>query len=91
VSLRPQLVSFCLDRDSSSWPTRFADHAIWRPGPYGVPQLGGVLATLICAVVDRVLVGDHVIVLGRPVSAQHREGAPLLYHQGGYTGLTPQR
>jgi flavin reductase (DIM6/NTAB) family NADH-FMN oxidoreductase RutF len=116
VSLRPQLVSFCVNQASSSWPTvrqtahvgihllaagqhelartfaargidRFADLSTWRPGPYGVPQLNGVLATLICAVVDRVLVGDHAIVIGRPVSAQHRDGAPLLYHGGGYTEL----
>lgn len=113
VSLRPQLVSFCLDRDSTSWPAveranhvavhllaagqrdlartfatrgidRFADHTAWRRGPYGMPLLNGVLATLVCSVVDRVWAGDHAIVLGRPVAGEHRDGEPLLYHQGGY-------
>ncbi|MEU8002197.1 flavin reductase family protein [Catellatospora sp. NPDC049111] len=116
VSLRPQLVSFCLDRDSSSWPTvaqarhvaihlladgqeelartfaargvdRFADASLWRHGPYGTPLLHGVLALLICEVVQRIPAGDHAIVLGRPVSAEHRPGEPLLHHMGGYTAL----
>lgn len=116
VSLRPQLVSFCLDRDSTSWPavartrhvaihllaagqdelarlfaTRgvdcFADTTLWRQGPYGTPLLHGTLATMVCEVVERVPAGDHAIVLGRPVSAEHRPGEPLLYHQGGYVRL----
>ncbi|GHJ48097.1 flavin-dependent reductase [Catellatospora sp. TT07R-123] len=116
VSLRPQLVSFCLDRDSSSWPAvagarhvaihllaagqqevartfatrgidRFADTGLWAPGPYGVPILNGVLATLVCEVVERIPAGDHAIVLGRPVDAQQRDGEPLLYHMGGYSQL----
>ncbi|WP_155370265.1 flavin reductase family protein [Catellatospora vulcania] len=117
VSLRPQLVSFCLDRDSTSWPTvsqarhvaihllaegqqdvartfaargvdRFADTTLWRQGPYGTPLLQGVLAVLICEVVERIPVGDHAIVLGRPVSAEHHPGEPLLYHMGGYAQLS---
>ncbi|GHJ43640.1 flavin-dependent reductase [Catellatospora sp. TT07R-123] len=113
VSLRPQLVSFCLDRDSTSWPAvqqarhvavhllaadqqelartfatknvdRFADLGAWTPGPYGMPLLHGVMATLVCEVDARVPAGDHVIVLGRPVHAEHRDAEPLLYHQGAY-------
>ncbi|MEV6964040.1 flavin reductase family protein [Hamadaea sp. NPDC051192] len=116
VSLRPQLVSFCLDRDSTSWPAverarhvaihilaagqqhlartfatkgidRFADDTIWTPGAYGMPLLRGVLATLVCEVAARVPAGDHAIVLGRPVLAQHGDGEPLLYHDGGYRRL----
>ncbi|HZM76991.1 MAG TPA: flavin reductase family protein [Candidatus Limnocylindrales bacterium] len=114
VSLHPQLVSFCLDSASSSWPTlrnaehvaihilasgqqavastfatshidRFTAHGRWRPGPYGLPVLEGTLAVLICAVVEHVTAGDHVIVLSRPVSADHHEGEPLLYCMGSYT------
>jgi flavin reductase (DIM6/NTAB) family NADH-FMN oxidoreductase RutF len=116
VSLQPQLVSFCLDSSSSSWPTlrhaahvaihilssgqqavartfatshidRFAAHGRWRPGPYGLPVLEGTLTVLICAVVEHVTAGDHVIVLSRPVSADHQEGEPLLYCMGSYTTL----
>ncbi|NUR69917.1 MAG: flavin reductase family protein [Hamadaea sp.] len=118
VSLRPQLVSFCLDRDSTSWPAveqarhvavhllaagqqhlartfatsgidRFADPSAWTPGPYGMPLLHGVLATLVCEVQARVPAGDHAIVLGTPIHARHRDGEPLVYHNGGYRRLDP--
>jgi flavin reductase (DIM6/NTAB) family NADH-FMN oxidoreductase RutF len=113
VSLCPPLVSFCLDRRSSSWPTletapyvgvhvlteaqepvarrfatsgidRFAAPSSWRPGPFDVPLLDGVLAVLVCRVAERVHAGDHAIVLAEPVHGTHSEGAPLLYHDGRY-------
>jgi len=117
VSLTPPLVSFCLNRASSSWPTvsgtehvavhllsrrqqalartfatsgvdRFADPTTWRPGPYDVPILHGTLAWLVCRVVDRVIAGDHAVVLAEPLLGQHhRIGSPLLYHDGRYAGL----
>ncbi|WP_416475883.1 flavin reductase family protein [Streptomyces sp. LKA04] len=67
---------------------RFGAPTAWRPGPRGVPVLDGVLAWLVCRVAARVPAGDHRIVLaevltGDPAGA----GGPLLYHQGGYTGL----
>ncbi|MEE6262354.1 flavin reductase family protein [Plantactinospora sonchi] len=119
VSLHPPLVSFCLDRTSSSWPTvattghvgvhllgegqrevartfatsgidRFAAYRRWRPGPYDVPLLDGTLAWLVCRVVDRVLAGDHTIVLAEPLVGAHDDDgvAPLLYHMGRYASLT---
>ena len=117
VSLVPPLVSFCLDRASSSWPAvaraehvavhllsnrqqdlartfatsgidRFAAPTAWRTGPYGVPVLDGTLAWLVCRVADRVVAGDHAVVLAEPLLAQPGEGdAPLLYHQGRYASL----
>ncbi|MEN3308743.1 MAG: hypothetical protein V7603_4945 [Micromonosporaceae bacterium] len=115
VSLQPPLVSFCLDRRSSSWPgvctadhvavhvltdaqedlartfatsgiDRFAHPTAWRTGPHGVPVLAGVLAVLVCRVVERVEAGDHAIVLAEPVHGEHAHdgGAPLLYHMGHY-------
>jgi flavin reductase (DIM6/NTAB) family NADH-FMN oxidoreductase RutF len=119
VSLAPPLVSFCLDRGSSSWPTvaradhvavhlltqrqqdlartfatsgidRFAAPTVWRVGPHGVPVLDGTLAWLVCRVVDRVVAGDHAVVLAEPLLAQHGdEDSPLLYHQGRYACLAP--
>jgi flavin reductase (DIM6/NTAB) family NADH-FMN oxidoreductase RutF len=116
VSLRPPLVSFCLARSSSSWPTvaraehvavhllgedqrdvartfatsgidRFAAHRGWRLGPYGVPLLDGTLAWLLCRVNQRVLAGDHAVVLAEPVAGVPGDGAPLLYHMGRYAAL----
>ncbi len=118
VSLHPPLVSFCLARSSSSWPTvaraehvavhllgedqhhvartfatsgidRFAAHAGWQPGPYGVPLLDEPVAWLVCRVAQRVTAGDHTIVLAEPLTGHHGDGAPLLYHDGRYAALRP--
>jgi flavin reductase (DIM6/NTAB) family NADH-FMN oxidoreductase RutF len=115
VSAQPPLVSFCVDRASSSWPAisaaehvaihllgadqaevartfaargidRFAPTS-WREGPYGVPLLDGALAWLVCRVADRIVAGDHSIVLGEPLAAAHGDGTPLIYHNGQYAGL----
>ncbi|MFG1653041.1 flavin reductase family protein [Micromonospora sp. NPDC049275] len=67
---------------------RFAAPTRWRPGPQGVPILDGTLAWLLCRVVDRVPVGDHVVVLAEPELLRHADvGSPLLYHRGRYAGL----
>jgi flavin reductase (DIM6/NTAB) family NADH-FMN oxidoreductase RutF len=117
VSLRPPLVSFCLGRGSSSWPTvagadhvavhllaegqrqlartfatsgidRFAAPTAWRVGPHGTPILDGTLAWLVCRVVERVVAGDHVVVLAEPKLGHHDSGGvPLLYHNGRYVSL----
>lgn len=118
VSLRPPIVSFCLNRDSSSWPTvaraghvavhllgadqrdvarrfatsgidRFAEPTAWRIGPHGVPVLDGALAWLLCRVLDRVVAGDHAVVLAEALVGEHGDGAPLLYHDGRYARLEP--
>jgi flavin reductase (DIM6/NTAB) family NADH-FMN oxidoreductase RutF len=68
---------------------RFATHSGWEYGPYGVPLLHEPVAWLLCRVTQRVLAGDHVIVLAEPLTGSHGEGAPLLYHMGRYAGLNP--
>ena len=122
VSLDPPLVSFCVARTASAWPSvqaagrvavhvltaeqervarifstpgidRFAEYAAigtWSQGPDGVPVLDGVLAVLICEVVNHVEAGDHVIVVASPIRAEHHDDAaatPLVYHDGAYLGL----
>ena len=119
VSLAPPIVSVCLSRDASTWPTvararhlavhllaenqqhiartfatsgidRFADPTAWQAGPHDVPILNGTLAWLLCRVIDRVIVGDHAVVLAEPLFARHDgDGVPLLYHDGRYAGLAP--
>ncbi|SCL25663.1 NADH-FMN oxidoreductase RutF, flavin reductase (DIM6/NTAB) family [Micromonospora pallida] len=67
---------------------RFAAPTRWRPGPEGVPILDDTLAWLVCRVIDRVVAGDHAVVLAAPELLRHGEaGSPLLYHQGRYTDL----
>jgi flavin reductase (DIM6/NTAB) family NADH-FMN oxidoreductase RutF len=69
---------------------RFAAHGAWEPGPGGVPLLDGVLARIVCRVVQRVEAGDHTIVLAAPETGTHHEdltAAPLVYHDGHYAHL----
>jgi flavin reductase (DIM6/NTAB) family NADH-FMN oxidoreductase RutF len=68
---------------------RFAAHSGWRHGPHGVPLLREPVAWLLCRVTQRVLAGDHAIVLAEPLTGGHGEGAPLLYHMGRYAALHP--
>jgi flavin reductase (DIM6/NTAB) family NADH-FMN oxidoreductase RutF len=68
---------------------RFAAHSGWRPGPFGVPLLTEPVTWLLCRVTERVPAGDHTIVLAEPLTGHFGEGAPLLYHMGGYAGLRP--
>jgi flavin reductase (DIM6/NTAB) family NADH-FMN oxidoreductase RutF len=121
VSLHPPLVSFCLARSSSSWPTvasaehvgvhllseaqhdvakvfatsgidRFATHTGWRPGPFGVPLLNDPVAWLLCRITQRVLAGDHAIVLAEPLEGAHTDREPpLLYHMGRYASVVPHQ
>lgn len=59
---------------SEDWEDKFA-RCRWREGPLGVPVLEEVGNWFVGEIVDRVLGGDHVGFLLRPVAA-HR-GAPL--------------
>jgi flavin reductase (DIM6/NTAB) family NADH-FMN oxidoreductase RutF len=46
----------------------------------GVPRLPGSCCFLVCAVSQLADGGDHIIVLGRVVTAYSTAGAPLTYH-----------
>ncbi|MBG0815245.1 flavin reductase family protein [Planomonospora sp. ID82291] len=119
VSLEPPLVSFYVDRASTTWPwlrraghfavnilagdqadlasrfarkgvDRFAPPTRWRPGPLGVPLLGGVSAHLVCAPHSTTEIGDHVLVVGLVTEARlGTEHRPLLYHQGRFGRFAP--
>jgi flavin reductase (DIM6/NTAB) family NADH-FMN oxidoreductase RutF len=53
-----------------------------------VPVLADVVAWLICEVQSRVLAGDHAVVIGQVVRADHVDDvAPLVYHHGRFTHL----
>jgi flavin reductase (DIM6/NTAB) family NADH-FMN oxidoreductase RutF len=71
---------------ASTGVDRFAAPTRWLTGRYGVPVLDGVLAMLLCRVVQRMPAGDHAIVVAEPVDGHHiaTAGGPLLYHRGRY-------
>jgi flavin reductase (DIM6/NTAB) family NADH-FMN oxidoreductase RutF len=67
---------------------RFAAPTSWQIGPYGLPILDDVLAWMVCSIETRVDAGDHSVVIGRVLAADHHEGLrPLIYHDGGFTRL----
>jgi flavin reductase (DIM6/NTAB) family NADH-FMN oxidoreductase RutF len=64
-------------------PDRFRGTA-WHPERSGAPVLDEALAWLDCRVESAFPAGDHTIFVGEVLSADAREGTPLLYYRGGY-------
>ncbi|MGW5640979.1 flavin reductase family protein [Streptomyces sp. NPDC003832] len=47
----------------------------------GLPKLFGTIGWLACEVAQLVEGGDHMVVMGTVLSADHQDGAPLTYHR----------
>ncbi|MEV6795366.1 flavin reductase family protein [Streptomyces sp. NPDC051320] len=67
----------------------FADLPLTRGETSGAPLVDGALATLECATEQRVVAGDHTLVIGRVLTANvpPTEGGPLTYFRGRYRHL----
>jgi len=83
-----------LAQDQQSISERFArrgqdrfDGLRWHSGEFDVPLIDGVLATIECAVHQRLSAGDHDILIGRMLRARIAEGSPLVHWAGLYTRL----
>lgn len=74
---------------------RISDRLLFEDLPYvrgetsGAPLVGGALATLECRTEQRVVAGDHTLVIGRVLtaSAPGADGGPLVYFRGRYRQL----
>ncbi|WP_210592628.1 flavin reductase family protein [Streptomyces sp. GESEQ-35] len=74
---------------------RISDRLLFEDIPYtrgeatGAPVVGGALATLECRTEQRVLAGDHTLVIGRVLTAAvpSADGGPLAYFRGRYRQL----
>ncbi|MGY0492654.1 flavin reductase family protein [Streptomyces sp. WG-D5] len=68
----------------------FQDLAYVRGEHTGAPLIGGALATVECRTENRVVAGDHTLVIGRVLGAAvpSAEGGPLTYFRGRYRGLS---
>lgn len=59
----------------------------WKPGTTGSPILSDVLAWIDCVIESLHDAGDHVLVLGRVLALDAKDGQPLTYFRGGYGSL----
>ncbi|MEC4015601.1 flavin reductase family protein [Streptomyces sp. H27-D2] len=67
----------------------FADLAYHRGEASGAPLVGGSLSILECRTEQRVVAGDHTLVIGRVLTASNPspDGEPLAYFRGKYRRL----
>jgi flavin reductase (DIM6/NTAB) family NADH-FMN oxidoreductase RutF len=84
-----------LAADQRALSDRFADPATLGArfdglpldeGVAGLPLITGCPTRMGCAVVQRHDAGDHVILVGRVLTLEHRAAAPLMFHAGRYLG-----
>jgi flavin reductase (DIM6/NTAB) family NADH-FMN oxidoreductase RutF len=62
-------------------------HGVPATDHAGVPVLDEAIVWVVCELRDLLDGGDHVIVTGLVEELGSREGAPLLFHDGGYRAL----
>ena len=74
------------NRFATERPDRFAG-VRWREGSYGLPILEGCIASLECAVWQRIEAGDHMVLVGRVLGCEDSPGRPLAFWRGSYRGL----
>jgi len=61
----------------------------FTPGLGGAPVLRGAVATFECHSRHRYYGGDHIIVIGVVERYAHTGRAPLVFHRGSYTAISP--
>lgn len=67
---------------------RFGAGTRWKPDDDGVPWLLDAPVRLRCRTARRIVVGDHVALVGEPLDVTHSQiAAPLVRHQGRYTSV----
>jgi len=59
----------------------------WRWSSLGCPVLADTLGSLECATHDRIVAGDHIILIGRVVHFSAGDMTPLVFYRGGYVSL----
>lgn len=73
-------------RFAARHPNKF-DGLAWRVTDMNVPLLEKSLAAFECRVQQCVEAGDHMIVIGEVLRAEHRSGRPLLYYASDYARI----
>lgn len=77
------------DEGPDQRPAAVRGHPLYKGEISHAPLVGGALATLECRTEQRVLAGDHTLVIGRVLSAAlpSGDGSPLTYFRGRYRQL----
>lgn len=70
-------------RFASKRPNKFEDIATTR-GQHGAPILDGSICWFECATHNRIIAGDHLILIGRIIDYACNDGRPLGYFRGGF-------
>ena len=71
-------------------PERRFEGVEWSEGVSGVPRISGSLGSMECRIQQRIPAGDHVILLGEPISTHSGTSEePLIYFGSSYRSLTP--
>lgn len=94
ITVAPRFVVNILHEGQEALSRRFArkdedrfDGLGYSLTPGGIPVFDGTLAHIECERTALHDAGDHTIVIGRVTGGAAREGRPLAYFRGGYTGL----
>jgi flavin reductase ActVB len=90
----PAFVVNMLAADQPDVALRFATKGIDKfegadlvAGPHGLPVIAGATAVLECRASERVVSGDHVILVGDVLSSHVRDGEPLVYFRRAFRRL----
>lgn len=59
----------------------------WHPGAHGAPLIEGCLARFDCTMHQRLVAGDHDILMGQVTGFSRHAGEALLYHGGAFQRL----
>lgn len=73
-------------RFASRGVNRFDPPTVWERLSTGEPVLTGVAAWLQCRIGEKVVAGDHRVVIAHVLDGRiQRRGTPLIYHDGDYS------
>lgn len=61
----------------------------WHSGMTGVPLFPESLARFECTVRQRIIAGDHTILIGEVIGCEISDGEPLIYFDSNYRRLAP--
>ena len=78
------------NRFASSKADRFGPQD-WQPGTAGMPLIDGRAAGFVCTVHNRVLAGDHMVLIGQVIDFDSSGAAGLGYGPDGYFALGQER